>query len=125
MNLKDKQTAIEILAEKMFDSITDLENSRPFVEDRWSFIGNVRPIIEEIYGDNVQFQQRTQALTDREVLQQAADQLAASDLTDGERDAYLIVWHYLTPLKSRTKAEQNWYKNSIFLQHITRSLQLL
>lgn len=91
MNLKDKQAAIEILAEKIFDSITDLQNSRPFVEDRWSFIGNVRPIIEEIYGDNVQFQQRTKALTDREVLQQAADQLAASDLTDGERDAYLIV----------------------------------
>lgn len=42
-------------------------------------------------GSEEQHQQRTQVLTDQEVLQQAADQLAASDLTDGERNAYLIV----------------------------------
>lgn len=46
-----------------------------------------------------QYQQRTQALTDREVLQQAADQLAASDLTDGERDALNIFKSRLEKLE--------------------------
>lgn len=117
MNLKDKQTAIEILAEKIFDSITDLQNSRPFVEDRWGFIGNIRPVIEEIYGDNVQFQQRTQALTDREVLQLAAEQLRLADLTDGERDALNIIngrLKKLEELQSERAAQGELYRQQQF-----------
>ena len=46
-----------------------------------------------------QYQQRTQALTDREVLEQAAKQLALADLTDGERDALNILKARLEKLK--------------------------
>ena len=127
-------------ADKMAEAFyIAMQGNRVLLENdpRFKWLGDMMSLlvqnVEEIeagtysfdFDEEIEYQQRTQALPDREVLQQAADQLAASDLTDGERDAYLIVWHYLTPLKSRTKAEQNWYKNSIFLQHITRSLQLL
>ncbi len=68
MNLQDKQTAIEMLTQDLYESITNLGNTRPYLEQRWSLLGNIRPIIEAIYGDDVQFQQRTDTLTDRDVL---------------------------------------------------------
>ena len=127
-------------ADKMAEAFyIAMQGNRVLLENdpRFKWLGDMMSLlvqnVEEIEAgtysfdpdEETEYQQRTKALTDREALEQAVDQLAAANLTDGERDAYLIVWHYLTPLKSRTKAEQNWYKNSIFLQHITRSLQLL
>ena len=108
MNLRDKQTAIEMLAADLYDNITDLNNSRPYVEQRWSFIGNVRPIIEAIYGENVQFQQRTDTLTDREVLLKASEEVTTVGWTDAEKDALDIFQQRLSKLESleTERAEQ-------------------
>ena len=100
MNLRDKQSAIEMLARDLYESITDLNNSRPYVEQRWSFLGNVRPIIEAIYGENVQFQQRTHTLTDREVLAMAASQVKVDDLTTAEKDALDVFQKRLSKLEA-------------------------
>lgn len=39
------------------------------------------------FGENVLYQQRTNTLTDREVLAIAADEIPVDDLTDGQKDA--------------------------------------
>lgn len=50
-------------------------------------------------GNAIQYQQRTNTLTDREVLSMAADRLEGSpDLTDGERDALRIFKDHLNTL---------------------------
>ena len=100
MNLRDKQAAVEKLAQDLYDSITDLSNPRPYVEQRWSFFGNVRPIIEAIYGENVQFQQRTDSLTDREVLLKASEEVTTVGWTDGERYALDLFQQSVSKLES-------------------------
>ena len=124
MNLRDKEAAIENLAQTLYESITDLNNSRPYVEMRWSFLGNIRPIIEAIYGENVQFQQRTDTLTDREVLAMAASQVKVSDLTAAEKDALDIFQKRLSKLESLQveRAEQGrQYKEQQFGAKVDRA----
>ena len=124
MNLRDKEAAIENLAQTLYESITDLNNSRPYVEMRWSFLGNIRPIIEAIYGENVQFQQRTDTLTDREVLAMAASQVKVSDLTTAEKDALDIFQKRLSKLESLQveRAEQGrQYKEQQFGAKVDRA----
>ena len=124
MNLRDKQSAIEMLAQDLYESITDMNNSRPYVEQRWSFLGNVRPIIEAIYGENVQFQQRTDTLTDREVLAMAASQVKVDDLTAAEKDALDIFQKRLSKLESlqAERAEQGrLYKEQQFGAKVDRT----
>ena len=123
MNLYDKQTAIEKLAQDIYESITDLNNSRPYVEMRWSFLGNVSPIIEAIYGENVQFQQRTNTLTDREVLAMAASEVNVDDLTAAEKDALDIFQKRLSKLETlqAERAEQGrLYKEQQFGAKVDR-----
>ena len=124
MNLKDKQAATEMLAKDLYESITDLSNPRPYVENRWTLIGNVRPIIEAIYGENVQFQQRTHALTDREVLALAASQVKVDDLTDAEKNALDIFQKRLSKLEElqAQRAEQGrLYKDLQFGTKVDRA----
>ena len=124
MNLYDKQAAIEKLAQDLYGSITNLNNSRPFVEQRWSFLGNVRPIIEAIYGENVQFQQRTDTLTDREVLALAASEVRVDDLTEAEKSALDIFQQRLSKLEAlqTERAEQGRiYKEQQFGAKVDRS----
>ena len=124
MNLADKQSAVEKLAQDLYESITDTNNSRPYVEQKWSFIGNVRPIIEAIYGENVQFQQRTDTLTDREVLALAASQVKVSDMTAAEKDALDIFQQRLSKLESlqEERAEQGrLYKEQQFGAKVDRA----
>ena len=124
MNLRDKQAAVEKLAQKLYENITDLNNSRPYVEQRWSFLGNVRPIIEAIYGENVQFQQRTNTLTDREVLALAASQVKVSDMTAAEKDALDIFQQRLSKLEAlqTERAEQGrLYKEQQFGAKVDRA----
>ena len=124
MNLRDKQSAIEMLAQDLYESITDMDNSRPYVEQRWSFLGNVRPIIEAIYGENVQFQQRTDTLTDREVLAIAASQVKVTDLTTAEKDALDVFQKRLSKLESlqAERAEQGrLYKEQQFGAKVDRA----
>ena len=124
MNLRDKQSAIEMLARDLYESITDMDNSRPFVEQRWSFLGNVRPIIETIYGENVQFQQRTHTLTDREVLAMAASQVKVDDLTTAEKDALDVFQKRLSKLEDlqAERAEQGrLYKEQQFGVKVDRA----
>ena len=123
MNLRDKQSAIEMLAQDLYESITDMNNSRPHVEQRWSFLGNVRPIIEAIYGENVQFQQRTDTLTDREVLAMAASHVKVDDLTAAEKDALDVFQKRLSKLESlqAERAEQGrLYKEQQFGAKVDR-----
>ena len=123
MNLRDKQSAIEMLAQDLYESITDMNNPRPYVEQRWSFLGNVRPIIEAIYGENVQFQQRTDTLTDREVLAMAASQVKVDDMTAAEKDALDIFQKRLSKLESlqAERAEQGkLYKEQQFGAKVDR-----
>lgn len=75
MNLRDKQMAIEDLTRTLYENITDSDSKRPLLEQKWKFLGNIKPIIEAVYGDDVQFQQRTNTLTNREVLVLAASEL--------------------------------------------------
>ena len=124
MNLHDKQVAIEKLAQDLYESITDMSNSRPFVEQRWSFLGNVRPIIEAIYGENVQFQQRTNTLTDREVLALAASEVRVDDLTTDEKAALDIFQKRLSKLEALQveRAEQGrLYKEQQFGAKVDRT----
>ena len=124
MNLRDKQTAVEKLAQNLYESITDLNNSRPLLENRWSLLGNITPIIESIYGENVQFQQRTNTLTDREVLTLAASQVKVSDLTDAEKDALDIFQKRLSKLEALQdeRAEQGrLYKEQQFGTKVDRA----
>ena len=124
MNLRDKQSAIEMLARDLYESITDLDNSRPYVEQRWSFLGNVRPIIEAIYGENVQFQQRTDTLTDREVLAIASSQVKVDDLTSAEKDALDVFQKRLSKLEAlqAERAEQGrLYKEQQFGAKVDRA----
>ena len=124
MNLHDKQAAIEMLAQELYRSITDLNNSLPYVEMRWSFLGNIRPIIEAIYGENVQLQQRTDTLTDREVLALAASQVKVTDLTAAEKDALDIFQKRLSKLEAlqTERAEQGkLYKEQQFGAKVDRA----
>ena len=124
MNLRDKQSAIEMLAQDLYESITDMNNSRPYVEQRWSFLGNVRPIIEAIYGENVQFQQRTDTLTDREVLAMAASQVKVDDMSAAEKDALDIFQKRLSKLEAlqAERAEQGrLYKEQQFGTKVDRA----
>ena len=50
-------------------------------------------------GNAIQYQQRTNTLTDREVLQYAANEINTADLTDGEKDALRIFNARLTKLE--------------------------
>lgn len=59
-------------------------------------------------GNAIQYQQRTNTLTDREVLQYAASELSMDKLTDGERDALKIFNERLSKLEElqEKRAEQ-------------------
>lgn len=101
-------------ADKMAEAFyIAMQGNRVLLENdpRFKWLGDMMSLlvqnVEEIeagtysfdFDEEIEYQQRTQALTDREVLQQAADQLAASDLTDGERDALNIFQSRLEKLE--------------------------
>ena len=69
------------------------------------------------YLDDVQYQQRTDTLTDREVLEMASNEIKVSDLNQAERDALTIFQDRLSTLKDlqeeRTK-QGRLYKEQQF-----------
>lgn len=88
------------------------ESTGDYVRDYWEGLGfnSEEELIEAVKsgtlvmdenGDLVTFEQyqpRTQSLTDREILEIAADDLGLDDLTEGERDALRIFRDRLTRL---------------------------
>ena len=88
------------------------ESTGDYVRDYWEGLGfnSEEELIEAVKsgtlvmdenGDLVTFEQyqpRTQSLTDREILEIAADDLGLDDLTEGERDALQIFRDRLTRL---------------------------
>ena len=74
-------------------------------------------------GNAIQYQQRTNTLTDREVLQYAASELSMDKLTDGERDALKIFNERLRRLEElqEKRAEQGrLYKEQQFGAKVDR-----
>jgi len=74
-------------------------------------------------GESVLYQQRTSPLTDREVLEYAAANLASTELTDGERDALSILQKRLNTLRTlqEERAEQGrLYKEQQFGKKVDR-----
>ncbi|MBR2335843.1 MAG: DEAD/DEAH box helicase family protein [Clostridia bacterium] len=73
--------------------------------------------------DDIYFQQRTDTLTDREVLELAANEIKVSDLTDAENDALTIFRDRLSKLKDlqSERAEQGkLYKEQQFGEKVDR-----
>ena len=73
--------------------------------------------------DEVQYQQRTDTLTDREVLEMASAEIKVSDLTQAERDALTIFQDRLSDLKDlqEKRAEQGrLYKEQQFGAKVDR-----
>ena len=73
--------------------------------------------------DEVQYQQRTETLTDREVLEMASEEIKVSDLTQAERDALTIFQDRLSNLKDlqEKRAEQGrLYKEQQFGAKVDR-----
>ncbi len=124
MTLADREAAKELVAKKLYSDITNRNNSRPLLERKWSMFGSIAPIIEAIYGENVQFQQRTDTLTDREVLAMAASQVKVDDLTAAEKDALDIFQKRLSKLETlqAERAEQGrLYKEQQFGAKVDRT----
>ena len=113
------------------DAVDDGESGSDFFGSAWESLGynSWEEVIEAIEngamipdenGDLIvleQYQQRTQALTDREVLQLAAEQLRLADLTDGERDALNIIngrLKKLEELQSERTAQGELYRQQQF-----------
>ena len=74
--------------------------------------------------DDVQYQQRTDTLTDREVLALAASQVKTTDLTDAEKDALDIFQQRLSKLEAlqEERAEQGrLYKEQQFGAKVDRA----
>ncbi len=74
--------------------------------------------------DNNQYQERTGALTDREVLEIASDNIKVSDLTDGEKAALDIFKNRLTKLNDlQTEREEQGrlYKEQQFGSNVNRA----
>lgn len=83
---------------------------------------NARP--EGELGEYALYQQRTETLTDREVLVYAAEEVELSDLTEGERDALSIFQKRLTKLEElqNKRAEQGrLYKEQQFGAKVDRA----
>lgn len=57
--------------------------------------------------DGTQYQQRDNSLSDREILELAANEIKIEDLTDGEKDALQIYKDRLTKLEDLQKQELN------------------
>ena len=58
MNLADRTTAIDRIAEKIYTDITNRDNSRPLLEEKWKMFGSLTPLIEAVYRENVLFSER-------------------------------------------------------------------
>ena len=79
--------------------------------------------ISRSYSDDAQYQQRTEGLTDREVLEMAANEVQVSDLTQAENDALTIFQDKLANLKDLQdkRAEQGrLYKEQQFGTKVDR-----
>jgi hypothetical protein len=110
--LDDKQWAK--LSEEIYAYITgyvysgDIDNSvRPFLRD-YDEVKNALNNFFESQRNDVQYQQRNEGLTDREVLELAANEIQVSDLTQAENDALTIFQDRLSNLKDlqEKRAEQ-------------------
>ena len=116
--LDDKEW--ELLHEEIHAYITgyvysgDVDNVvRPFLRN----FDEVKSALNDFFEsqkNNVQYQQRTNTLTDREILAMAADAIKESDLTDAERDALQIsktAFRSLKPCKRREQSREGFTKN--------------
>ena len=60
-----------------------------FSKDVYDQLGTKREGTD--FSENLQYQQRTETLTDREVLEMASNEIAVSDLSEAEKDAVRIL----------------------------------
>ena len=125
--LDDKEW--ELLHEEIHAYITgyvysgDVDNVvRPFLRN----FDEVKSALNDFFEsqkNNVQYQQRTNTLTDREILAMAADAIKESDLTDAERDALQIFKNRISKLETlqEERAEQGrLYKEQQFKTPVDR-----
>lgn len=88
--------------------------------------GEVIPLSQRfnVEMDDIRYQQRTETLTDREVLELAANEVKVSDLTQAEKDALTIFQDRLSNLKDlqEERAEQGrLYKEQQFGEKVDRA----
>jgi hypothetical protein len=72
-----------------------------FSKDVYNQLGTKRKDTD--FSENLQHQQRTETLTDREVLEVASNKIAVSDLSKAEKDALRIFRERLSKLKDLQK----------------------
>ena len=72
-----------------------------FSEDVYDRLGTKREGTD--FSENLQYQQRTEILTDREVLEMASNEIAVSDLSKAEKDELRIFRERLSKLKDLQK----------------------
>lgn len=85
---------------------------------------NSVPFTSIINDENIQYQDRTSPMTDREVLSIASNMVEAQELTEGERDALRIFQNRLgklEDLQNRRTEEGKLYKEQQFGQNVDRS----
>ena len=124
MTRADSLAAADEIAKRLYSDIVDRKNPRIYIENKWSILGNVAPVIEAIYGEDVSFQQRTSPLTDREVLVKAAEEVKTHDWTAAEKDALDIFQKRLSKLEAlqTERAEQGrLYKEQQFGAKVDRA----
>ena len=124
MTLADKQAADEIIAKEMYSEIIDRNNSRASMEVQWSLFGDISPIVEAIYGENVQFQQRTDTLTDRDVLMLAASEVNTGNWSDAEKyalDTFQKRLSNLETLQEERTEQGRLYKEQQFGSKVDRA----
>lgn len=113
MTKADWNKAYMLLAEERYDAIQTMPVLA--VEQRYSYLTrDISALILQIRPDAYdveQYQQRTDTLTDREVLELAASEVEVSDLTDGERDALRIFQERLANLR---QLQERLYKEQQF-----------
>ena len=104
----------------------DAENIKSAEPVTYDDNGNVIPLSQRFNADidDVRYQQRTEALTDEEVLEMAAEELySKGDLSDAERDALSIFQGRigkLTELQSKRAEQGRLYKEQQFGEEVDR-----
>jgi hypothetical protein len=89
MTLADRTAAVEKVAENIYADITNRENSRALLEGRWKLFGNVTPLIEAIYHENVMFSDRdTDSISNRSLLANALEGVAQNDIERNKIQEY-------------------------------------
>lgn len=110
------------MSEEKFAKREELEEKRKRFNEIMAILNPAEE--QTVSDDDTQYQERTGALTDREVLEIASDNIKVSDLTDGEKAALDIFKNRLTKLNDlQTEREEQGrlYKEQQFGSNVNRA----